>query len=728
MNSSRQPPVTDVSDVPPLAVYHICCICRKPRSARYHREHPIPIDGHPPPGGICRRCRVVEVEDDRSLDIHVIGEGRSNDIRIGVASFVPEEDPVTHEEVKYRRAQRILKEPEWLELEMDGSIRYEVDDVRSSGSNVTPPIKTREGVVYRYVRQPKHTQPPQPPHPPAGPAGSTTREGVIYRQSPANAGPGAVVSPPELDMDVQQAVGHFRTVTIPPPPPKEEETEVVVMRNRTPGGISTDGACHSNSAHESSVSMARVRSSTYTEPEIRRLAREEVERYRRLERKIETHKDPYAHGRIVEIRRVPVERRIEQDRDVTAELPWKASQSIPRRDSALATIGTSSSSNESNASNIQQSQVIADRKSRDSVASTTSSLSAALSEQTQMPADDRTLYAYRHVSARGQPFQKAKPGSSSAAADVEKLPRRVDELQREYSRQDRSQAQSQIVDALIHQQHRAHEGSAQAPDTDTEVKLAHSRAEKKAVPTSLHRSPDHEYEYVRRVVTPITSRTLQPRDSAPQYEESNEYLSCRSAPHSLGDAVAGARSHMESIRRRVSDASSRVHFSKKLDISPTPPESDASSSEFRYSRGRQEASLITGKDVPNRAPRRDPIALQRKATQPPGLAAGGASDGTQPPPPLSESPTREQLMPKSRRGGYGPSVEKERKSSSLNVEHSSQSSQNRHTGNSAHDGYGPYVREEKRSASVDVQDGSTVASASWHSSEDDPYDRRRGRR
>lgn len=135
-----------------------------------------------------------------------------------------------------------------------------------------------------------------------------------------------------------------------------------------------------------------------------------------------------------------------------------------------------------------------------------------------------------------------------------------------------------------------------------------------------------------------------------------------------------------------------------------------------------------GNDVPNRAPRRDPVALQRKATQPLSLAAGGASDGTQPPPPLSESPTREQMMPKSRRGGYGPFVEKERKSPSLNVEHSSQSSQSRHTGYSAHDGYGPYVREEKRSASVDVEDGSTVASASWHSSEDDPYDRRRGRR
>lgn len=563
MNSSRQPGITDVSDVPPLAVYHICCICRKPRSARYHREHPIPIDGHPPPGGICRRCRVVEVEEDRSLDVHVVGEGRSNDIRIGVASFVPEEDPGTH-----RRAQRILKEPEWLELEMDGSIRYEVDDVRSSGSNVTLPTKTRESVVYRYVRQPKPPQPPQPPHPPTGPVGSTTREEVVYRQSPANTGPGAVVSPPELDMDVQQAAGHFRRVTIPPPPPKEDETEVVVMLNHRPGGISNDSACHSSSAHESSISKAKVRSTTYTEPEIRRLAREEVERYRRLERKIEAHKDPYAHGRIVEIQRVPFERRIEQDRDVTAELPWKASQSIPRRDSALATIGTSSTSNELNSSNLQQSQAIADRKTRDSVASTTSSLSAALSDKTQMPVDDRKLHAYRHVSARGQPFQNAKPGSTSAAADVEKLPRRVDELQREYSRQDRSHAQSQVVDTVIYQQHLAHEGSQQAPDTDTEVKIAHSRADEKAVPvhapTSLHRSPDREYEYVRRVVTPITSRTLQPRDSAPRYEERNEYLSCRSAPHSLEHVVTGARNHLESIRRRVSDASSRVHFSKKL--------------------------------------------------------------------------------------------------------------------------------------------------------------------
>lgn len=43
----------------PLAIYHICRICVRPRSEKYHIEHPIPSDGNPPPPGICRRCRVT---------------------------------------------------------------------------------------------------------------------------------------------------------------------------------------------------------------------------------------------------------------------------------------------------------------------------------------------------------------------------------------------------------------------------------------------------------------------------------------------------------------------------------------------------------------------------------------------------------------------------------------------------------------------------------------------
>src|ERR1700761_5559347 len=87
------------NDVPPLAIYHICRICLRPRSPRYHREHPIPVDGVPPPPGICRRCRVTTVEETQ--EVEVITESRSNDIKIGVITpFVKDADIVSNEEMR----------------------------------------------------------------------------------------------------------------------------------------------------------------------------------------------------------------------------------------------------------------------------------------------------------------------------------------------------------------------------------------------------------------------------------------------------------------------------------------------------------------------------------------------------------------------------------------------------------------------------------------------------
>jgi hypothetical protein len=51
--------------------------------------------------------------------------------------------------------------------------------------------------------------------------------------------------------------------------------------------------------------------------EIRRLAREEVERYRQAERKLEAHPQGFARGRLV-----PVERRIDIERDSAEPAPW----------------------------------------------------------------------------------------------------------------------------------------------------------------------------------------------------------------------------------------------------------------------------------------------------------------------------------------------------------------------------------------------------------------------
>ena len=567
--SSRQIEAKGDKDVPPLAVYHICCICKRTRSERYHREHPIPMDGLPPPGGICRRCRVVEVED-RKPAVELVEEGRSNDIKIGLSSFVPEEDVVTNEEFRRRRTQHVLDEASRIELEVANSTRYGLGrGVQDDSSDFAAPIKTREGVFYRHIQEPEL---PSPPPPPAGFTAIKTREGVVYREIRGRAAP-------EVDNDKQQAAGNARRVTIPPPPPLEEESEVVAMVTRTKAGAYDNRSSSSAFTKAPSTSISKTGSSrtTYTESEIRRLARkevekseseirrlarEEVEKYRGLERMIDAHKDPYAHGRMVQVPRVPVERRIEQEKDTAAEMPWKSSKTAPRKDSALVAVEAISSSDDWNAQVLQQSHLYVPTNPRPtppSVASTPSLSSVAASDKTRNPLEDRTRYVYRQFPDRGQPVNYAKI-ESVATAKVEKLPKRVDELHKEYSRQDRGQSQPRMTQAVVYQQHLVDDTSDQAPGSDMEVKAAPAAAAPVSESRDRARSPDREYEYRRRVVTPVP----QPREAVPLYKETNEYYSCRNLPRSSEDAEIGARTRVESIRRRISDASSRVHFSQKL--------------------------------------------------------------------------------------------------------------------------------------------------------------------
>ena len=148
-------------DVPPLAVYHICRICIRPRSARYHREHPIPINGVPPPPGICRRCRVTRIVDEEIVAeptvsrpkeklklVEVVTQGESNDIKIGVAAFAPAEDYVTREEMKHRRGQNLLREAE-------RHLHGRQEESESMGK--------RRDVTYRYVRIRKTQKTVAPP-------------------------------------------------------------------------------------------------------------------------------------------------------------------------------------------------------------------------------------------------------------------------------------------------------------------------------------------------------------------------------------------------------------------------------------------------------------------------------------------------------------------------------------------------------------------------------------
>ncbi|KAK1060140.1 hypothetical protein LTR74_012058 [Friedmanniomyces endolithicus] len=315
-------PAPDTSDVPPLAVYHICRICLRPRSTRYHCEHPIPINGVPPPPGICRRCRVSTVEEVAKTAM-IVQECESNKMKLGLAAFIPEEDYVSNKEMKERRARKLLR-----------SVRRQLAEDKSASESTDP---VRE-IVYRHVRVRETTSDPLTQVKTS--VESTAQDAIdavsirsqIGRTTIAVAPASKAAGP---SSEKTQSVGvpasrawasdaGFRQVgegVISTAPARDGET----TQQKTKITAYAGSVCiQPASAHAPSTAIARA-SATIVQParaersesEIRKIAREEIARYRQAERKMEAHSDPYGHGRMV-----PVERRIEKQADVVEPMPW----------------------------------------------------------------------------------------------------------------------------------------------------------------------------------------------------------------------------------------------------------------------------------------------------------------------------------------------------------------------------------------------------------------------
>ncbi|KAK0278122.1 hypothetical protein LTR35_009444 [Friedmanniomyces endolithicus] len=315
-------PAPDTSDVPPLAVYHICRICLRPRSTRYHCEHPIPINGVPPPPGICRRCRVSTIEEVAKTAM-IVQEGESNKMKLGLAAFIPEEDYVSNKEMKERRARKLLR-----------SVRRQLAEDKSASDSTDP---GRE-IVYRHVRVRETTSDPPPQVKTS--VQSTAQDAIdavsvrsqVGKTTIVVAGTSKAVGPSSEktqsgDVPASRAWASdagFRQVgegVISTAPARNSETTHPKTKiTAYAGSVCTQPA----SAHAPSTAIARA-SATIVQPvraersesEIRKIAREEIARYRQAERKMEAHSDPYGHGRMV-----PVERRIEKQADVVEPMPW----------------------------------------------------------------------------------------------------------------------------------------------------------------------------------------------------------------------------------------------------------------------------------------------------------------------------------------------------------------------------------------------------------------------
>lgn len=799
-------PSRSESELPSLAVYHICRICLRPRSARYHREHPIPVDGVPPPPSICRRCRVTPADELRSVT-EIVEHPESNEVKLGVRCLVSDADYFSNAEARERRTTLSSSRVEWRELEPLPKESH----------------KEQDEVIHRHI----HIAVPPPPTPQMiRDARSQTRQTT------------KLVEVTESE-DRQRSRKSAHKDERPGWRASATTTEIRKL-DSTQASVSTQPS----TAKPTSKGYSRPERKAdrpfkpeRTDSEIRRLAREEVERYRQAERRMEAHLQPYAHGRLIPVDRVPVERRIELQADVAQELPWKRKDNpqTSRKDSAFALAATQGDDKQVEEVLVGGKKDIADdswqpvmgpprdRGEAHPSSSSTSSSKTRWPSATQKhqyrvetikgpaatqppPVDSRrsryevvdvvddwnnpapelhdrsTEFYYRSSRSRGAQEANSHPALESSTSG--RLSKRTDEeywlngepartadedfvelaasrrpsvvrgstqerKERDYRYREHAEYKSRTTEqpdskaltvasarqdaGIRSQSSREHQTSRTLrpqsppyPQDGTKTPLPmpspSSHASRARTSPKKETGNDSEYYYMKRTVEPVDRPPIE-RSQKPKYDyyrETEEYLHRRRAPPDEAQVNASqvSPSKMGQGQRRPSDASSRVRFATKVEISPTPPNSDANSSEFRsfgqarqpkdgrfteergdvvaeyerrgrplsrepargyYERraAREEPELESGRDrTPRPSLRGRPSGSSETATAPSTLPSNVKGFARV----LSESPSREKLLEEARRQNVG--------------------------------GAGPYVREERRSASVDVEDGSMSSGSS----------------
>ncbi|KAK3050073.1 hypothetical protein LTR09_008728 [Extremus antarcticus] len=336
----------DPDNIPPLAIYHICRICLRPRSPRYHRQHPIPIDGVPPPPGICRRCRVTTIEDTKTVDVFV--ESRSNEIKLGMFTpFMKDDAIVSQEEMRQMKLEKYLKGEERERMaredrdcvaregssrervtsrcrervtsrsrnrsKADISYRHVLVDAESEGSDpevesgtARTVFNTWEEVDRAYVEvSPERSRRPR----------ATTSMQVEATERPDSAPATTIKSANMRKLDSMKASVATQVESSKSTSSALASAMVAEYRLQR-----TDSEIRAIAREEVDRYAKGLQPTERSESEIRRISREEVERYRAAERKLEAHPGPYAHGRLVPV--VPVERRIETEQDAPDPVPW----------------------------------------------------------------------------------------------------------------------------------------------------------------------------------------------------------------------------------------------------------------------------------------------------------------------------------------------------------------------------------------------------------------------
>ncbi|KAK4998354.1 hypothetical protein LTR66_002399 [Elasticomyces elasticus] len=238
----------------PFVVYHICLQCRRPRSVRYHREHPVPLGLVPPPPGICRRCRDAETDHSphsrRDRNGYASGDEQREFVKGVVTEACSPERPL---EGRSR------------------SVEYHTHRSR-----------------YRHTRR---------------------RHERSRSASRAKAGRGEDRRGRERSREYGSRTITRRTIEIeddaPPAKTNPQDRRLkyrhVKTREQSPedsgGGGEKSAVLHKQPTKLKNVHKRR----TPSEDDIRRIARQEVKSYRKAEKSMEEHPRVFSYGRVVKV-------------------------------------------------------------------------------------------------------------------------------------------------------------------------------------------------------------------------------------------------------------------------------------------------------------------------------------------------------------------------------------------------------------------------------------------
>lgn len=341
---------TNPQDIPPLAIYHICRICLRPRSPRYHREHPIPLEGFPPPPGICRRCRVTKVVDTKTVDL--VYEDRSNRVKLGfLTPFMKDEDVVNQEEIRKMKVEQLLRGSPTSRVTVERSTDHRKGSCYEGRSKGRRTSDSRKDVKQRVIYVTADEQSKDETFDMESEQKVDERK-VAFRSSQKAIE--AYNNPPSTRIERTARTSMELEPTEQSSVPSQRACENSASKNRNVKiTTSTNSSSDTSKTGSSSTAQASARLAVpplgptrsevgrivreeldryaeafkkqqWTTSDIRKVSGEEVERYRAAERKIESHHDAFAHGRLVPI--VPVERRIEVEKDSPAETLWEQSK------------------------------------------------------------------------------------------------------------------------------------------------------------------------------------------------------------------------------------------------------------------------------------------------------------------------------------------------------------------------------------------------------------------